>query len=70
MLTRGTVTATAEELAGFQAMVASFKTYAPHWDGAPITPETSARLVLGIVERATIKDTGAFLSHWGNQTFL
>lgn len=51
-------------------MVAQFKKYAPEWDGQPITPETSVRLVLGVVEKATTKDNGAFLSHWGNKNFL
>ncbi|KAI0349812.1 NAD(P)-binding protein [Trametes cingulata] len=61
---------TAEELAAFQDMVAQFKKYAPDWDGVPITPETSVRLVLGVIEKATVNDTGAFLSHWGNQKWL
>ncbi len=58
--------ATPEELAGFQAVVASFRTYAPYWDGVRSRP----RRLLSVVERAIVKDTGAFLSHWGNQTFL
>ncbi|KAI0363685.1 hypothetical protein BV20DRAFT_975343 [Pilatotrama ljubarskyi] len=51
-------------------MVAQFKKYAPDWDGAPLTPDKSVRLVLGAIEKASVKDTGAFLSHWGNQKWL
>ncbi|KAI0363270.1 short-chain dehydrogenases/reductase [Pilatotrama ljubarskyi] len=61
---------TAEELAAFQSIIAQFKKYAPDWDGAPLTPEKSVRLVLGVIEKASVKDTGAFLSHWGNQKWL
>ncbi|OSD00312.1 short-chain dehydrogenases/reductase [Trametes coccinea BRFM310] len=61
---------TPEELERFNKMVAQFKKYAPHWDGKPITPETSVRLMLGVIERSSVKDTGAFLSHWGNQQWL
>ncbi|KAH9847062.1 NAD(P)-binding protein [Lenzites betulinus] len=61
---------TPEQIAGFVTMVSQFKKYAPEWDGAPITPETSVRLVLGVIHGATVEDTGAFLSHWGNQQWL
>ncbi|KAI0363281.1 hypothetical protein BV20DRAFT_958626 [Pilatotrama ljubarskyi] len=59
-----------EEIAAFRGMVAQFKQYAPDWDGAPLTPDKSVRLVLGVIEKASVKDTGAFLSHWGNQKWL
>ncbi|KAI9058917.1 short-chain dehydrogenases/reductase [Trametes sanguinea] len=61
---------TPEELEQFKGMVAGFKEYAPHWDGKPITPETSVRLMLGVIERSSVEDTGAFLSHWGNKQWL
>ncbi|KAI0631575.1 NAD(P)-binding protein [Trametes polyzona] len=61
---------TQEELAAFGAMVAQFKKYAPEWDGQPLTPQTSVRLVLGVIDKATVEDTGAFLSHWGNKQWL
>ena len=54
----------------FASMVPKFQKYAPHWDGQPLSPETSVGLMLGIIDKATVKDTGAFISHWGNQQWL
>ncbi|KAI0764145.1 NAD-binding protein [Trametes elegans] len=59
-----------EIAASFRKMVERFQRYAPDWDGKPISPETSVRLVLGVVERTTPADSGAFLSHFGNKQWL
>ncbi|OBZ72809.1 putative oxidoreductase C24B10.20 [Grifola frondosa] len=61
---------TPEELELFKGMVADFKKAAPEWDGNPISPEQSVRLMLGVVDRATVADTGAFVSHFGNKRWL
>ncbi|CDO68552.1 hypothetical protein BN946_scf184998.g49 [Trametes cinnabarina] len=61
---------TPQELERISWMMARFKEYAPHWDGKAITAETSVRLMLGIIERSSVSDTGAFLSHWGNKQWL
>ena len=42
----------------------------PDWDGKPLTPEQSVKHVLNVVDNADKKDTGAFLSHWGNKRWL
>ncbi|OCH92055.1 NAD(P)-binding protein [Obba rivulosa] len=61
---------TPEEVEGFKKMVATFKKAAPHWDGRPLTPEQSVKMVLDVVNSVTIKDSGAFVSHFGNKQWL
>lgn len=58
----------AEQAAG---MGAKFATYAPTWTG-PLTPEASAKAVLGVVHEASIEAGfgGAFVSHYGNKQWL
>ena len=71
-LTRCTmdITATAEELEGFAKMVALFKTQAPDWDGLPLTPETSVKLMREVIAKAGPQESGAFVSQYGNQKWL
>ncbi|EMD33051.1 hypothetical protein CERSUDRAFT_98663 [Gelatoporia subvermispora B] len=59
-----------EELEVFAQMVERFKVAAPGWDGRPLEPEQSVKMVLAVIDRLTIKDTGAFLSHHGNKEWL
>jgi len=61
---------TPEELEEFKAMLASFKKAAPDWNGQPLTPEESVKLMLGVFEGITIKDSGAFISQYGNKEWL
>ncbi|RPD58256.1 short-chain dehydrogenases/reductase [Lentinus tigrinus ALCF2SS1-7] len=61
---------TPEEIEGFKAMVKQFQKYAPDWDGVPLTPETSVTLMRDVIAKAGPKDTGAFVSHFGNQKWL
>ncbi|KAI8995220.1 short-chain dehydrogenases/reductase [Trametes punicea] len=61
---------TPEEQEVFQGFVTRLQHYAPHWNGKAITPEMSVKLLLDIIERSTVKYTGAFLSHWGNKQWL
>ncbi|KAJ6541773.1 hypothetical protein B0H19DRAFT_1212873 [Mycena capillaripes] len=42
---------------------------APHFKG-PITPEESVRMQLEVINRWTVEDTGAFVSHFGNKQWL
>jgi NAD(P)-dependent dehydrogenase (short-subunit alcohol dehydrogenase family) len=60
---------TAEELEQFGAMVDKFKIAYPDFTG-PISPETSVKLQLEVIEQATVRDTGAFISHKGNKEWL
>lgn len=36
----------------------------------PVTPEESVKAVLHVVNEATLKDTGAFISHHGNKEWV
>lgn len=61
---------TAEEIEGAKAMGTVFTEYAPDFRG-PITPQTSVKMVLDVVEKATIETMGgAFVSHYGNKQWL
>lgn len=59
-----------EEMESIKAMVAQFKTYAPHFEG-PITAEESVEAQLAVIEKATVESFGgAFVSHHGNKEWL
>ncbi|KAG9494897.1 hypothetical protein J7337_013126 [Fusarium musae] len=62
---------TEEQLHGVRDMVAAFKGYAPHWEGA-ISPEESATAVLSVINKASIEagNGGSFVSHYGNKQWL
>ncbi|KZP11088.1 NAD(P)-binding protein [Athelia psychrophila] len=60
---------TPEEVEGYQKMLAFFRTFKPDYQGA-ITPEQSVLLMLGLIDKWTVEDTGAFLSHHGNKDWL
>ena len=51
-------------------MVKLFQKYSPDWDGVPLTPEASVKLTLDVIAKADRKDTGAFISQYGNQRWL
>ncbi|GJJ12966.1 hypothetical protein Clacol_007213 [Clathrus columnatus] len=58
-----------EELAGYQVMLEGFRKIKPTFEGA-ISPEESVKAQLAVIDRLTVKDTGAFLSHHGNKEWL
>ncbi|OJA21626.1 hypothetical protein AZE42_13502, partial [Rhizopogon vesiculosus] len=60
---------TADELERFNVMVGRFRKVYPDFTG-PITPETSVRMQLEVINRTTVDDTGAFISHKGNKEWL
>jgi len=60
---------TPEELEGYKQMVALFKQFEPSFEGA-LTPEQSVKLQLEVINKTTVKDTGAFISHHGNKQWL
>lgn len=62
--------ATPEELLSVVKMIDMFKQAAPHWNGLPITPEVSVKYILKLIETASAKDNGAFVSHLGNKQWL
>ncbi|KAL1853627.1 hypothetical protein Daus18300_011750 [Diaporthe australafricana] len=55
---------------GMEEMMASMKTYAPHFSG-PITPDQSVAMVLDVVGKATLEDNGGkMVSHLGTTRWL
>ncbi|KAF5624143.1 protoporphyrinogen oxidase [Fusarium sp. NRRL 25303] len=69
--TQDTSNYTEEQIQGVRDMVAAFKGYAPHWEGA-ISPEESATAVLSVIKKASIEagNGGSFVSHYGNKQWL
>jgi hypothetical protein len=61
--------ATAEEMASFATMFEQFKAYSPTFNG-PISPAESVKAQMKVIENATIKDSGAFVSHHGSKIWL
>lgn len=52
-----------------QAMSRSFAKVAPDFKG-PITPEQSVKMQLEVLNRWTVENTGAFVSHFGTKQWL
>lgn len=52
-------------------MMAKFAEYAPYFTG-PITAEASIKAMLSVIDNVSIAagNSGAFLSHLGNKTWL
>ncbi|KAI0077084.1 NAD(P)-binding protein [Panus rudis PR-1116 ss-1] len=46
-----------------------YKAY-PDWNGKALTPTESVKLQLGVFEKLTPKDTGAFISQYGDKRWL
>lgn len=51
-------------------MIERIKRAYPGWDEQPLTPEVSVKLQLDVIEKVGLKDTGAFVSHWGNKKWV
>lgn len=62
--------ATGAELEVIIDMVQRFKKAYPGWDGKPISPEVSVTMMLDVIGKLEQKDSGAFVSHYGNQEWL
>ncbi|KAJ8581230.1 NAD(P)-binding protein, partial [Rhizopogon salebrosus TDB-379] len=60
---------TPNELERFAAMIGNFRKLYPDFTG-PITPETSVQMQLEVINRVTVDDSGAFISHKGNKEWL
>jgi len=60
---------TPEEIAQFQEMMKQFKAWVPDFNG-PLTPAESVKLQKNVIDKITIEDSGALLSHWGNKKWL
>lgn len=53
----------------YNAVVQMLKKVYPHFERA-LTSEESVTAVLDVINKATMKDTGAFVSHKGNKEWL
>lgn len=59
-----------EQIKRYQKLFAQFKIGFPDWSGQPISPETSVKMMFEVIDKLGMKDTGAFVSHKGNQDWL
>ncbi|KAH7398095.1 hypothetical protein BKA64DRAFT_57655 [Cadophora sp. MPI-SDFR-AT-0126] len=59
-----------EDMAYFVKLLTSFKRLFPYWRASPLSPAESVGHQFNVIENLTIADTGKFLSHWGNKTWL
>lgn len=51
-------------------MVAKLQKHSPHWDGVPLTPEASVKMMREVMKNVSVEDSGAFISQFGNQQWL
>lgn len=61
--------ASPEFLAGFDQLIESMRKVKPDAKG-PMDPTTSVTAVRKIIDRATIADTGCYVSHKGDKNWL
>ncbi|KAH9924656.1 NAD(P)-binding protein [Epithele typhae] len=61
---------TPEQLPFIAKMVEEFKRVSPQWDGKPISPETSVKMMREVLAKTGPPDTGAFVSHFGDKRWL
>jgi len=69
MVNTATKAPTPEMMELFDNMIAGFKKAVPTFEG-PITPEESVKLMLSLIGKSSVKDTGIFISHKGNKEWL
>ena len=63
------MTATPDQVATYNAMVETFRQVKPDFERA-LTPQESVEAQLRVIDGVTVKDTGAFISHHGNNDWL
>lgn len=51
-------------------MIQKLKAGYPHWNGVPLPPNESAKLVLDVIGKATPEDSGKFVSQYGDNRWL
>ena len=51
----------------FKIMMDSVRKVKPDFQG-PISPETSVKMQLDVINKLTVEDSGKFLSHFGSTT--
>ena len=63
------VLATDVQLELFNKLISLFKKVAPDFE-RPLTPEESVKLQLEVIKNVTVKDSGMFISQYGNKNWL
>ena len=53
-----------------KALLPMFQKYAPYWDGVPLSPMQSVEMMMDVIRKLGPEDSGAFLSHRGNQQWF
>ncbi|KAJ7723333.1 hypothetical protein DFH07DRAFT_759546 [Mycena maculata] len=58
-----------EEDEQYKAFWLGFRKVSPNFEG-PLTPQISVKTMLEVIDRWTVEETGAFVSHHGNKEWL
>lgn len=61
--------ATPQEMADFEVFRQVMQRTKPDWQG-PMMPEESVKHQRKVIEDIKVEDSGSFLSHWGNKTWI
>jgi hypothetical protein len=64
------ILAAEEEMDHIMALFKHFKQGAPNWNGQITLPQESVESMLKVIGKFTVSDTGAFVSHLGNNEWL
>ncbi|KZP29955.1 NAD(P)-binding protein [Athelia psychrophila] len=64
-----TTAPTPEQVEEYKGLMASLRIIKPDFEGA-MTPEKSVSMLLGLVYKWTVEDTGSYVSHYGNKDWL
>lgn len=60
---------TEEDYKKFKPAIDNFRSVYP-WDGRILEPVESVKMILDVVQKSTMKDTGNVVSHHGNQRWI
>ncbi|KAJ7082538.1 hypothetical protein C8R43DRAFT_909667 [Mycena crocata] len=69
LVNTSTAPPTPEQIGGFMQMLAKIQMFAPNFEG-PISPKTSVKMQLDVINKWTVEDTGTFVSHYGNKEWI
>ncbi|KZT04733.1 NAD(P)-binding protein [Laetiporus sulphureus 93-53] len=61
---------TPELIREYEIISEKIKNVYPDWEGKPLTPEQSVRMMLKVLSGLGMQDTGAFISHFGNKKWV
>ena len=61
---------TPAEEAGWGAMIDLLRATYPDWNGIPLRPRQSVDLMLGVIDKATPKESGGCVSQYGDKRWI